>query len=377
MVLGCASGRTLTPAQAMKEVCEERAVPMQVVGGRDHVDVDVAGKRLRLQVDTGGNALGIVVYRSALQRVGVGDPASLPRAFEVGGRRIELPEAAHWAALDDVSDEAKASPVHPFKVRKTESDGQIGAGFLSHFLVCLDASRGRLGLLPKDGVRVRGEGGVPLALFPDPHTGALYPLVRTELGALLVDSGPPVGFLENEKVPKGAAVEPLACGDADTITGSFRKERMAALDLATFGPAIFATRDDGTFVSLFGRRRDVEPVGAIGNDVLRRHRVLLDYGGATMFFEAVAPPDTALRAPRVCVSLAYDEKGCPTVTRTDGASELRVGDVLLREGERDLCAMTSADVLRALAGDDEKRLTVRRQEATLLVVTKGRSVLAR
>ncbi len=374
--LGCAPRRAVTPEAALREVCEERALPMRIVGGRDHLDVVVAGRPLRLQIDTGGNALGIVVYRSAITRAGLGDPSSWPRWFEANGRRITLPTEARWASLEDESPEARASSVHPFKVRKDEADGQIGAGFLSHFVVCLDAARGRLGLLEKGAVRIQGD-GIPLGMLPDRQTGALYPFVRTSLGALLVDSGPPAGFLENERVPPDAAVEPLACGDADTISGSYRGERMAAFDLAPFGPMVVATRDDGTFVSIFGRRSDLVPTGAVGNDVLRRHRVLLDYEGARMFLEPAGQPDPSLRAARVCVSLEYAEDGCPHVTRTDDRSGLRVGDVLVRARGLDLCAATSEAVIGALAGDGVVPIRVRRGGAEVDVLATGRALFAR
>lgn len=363
------------------------ALPLVVSGSRIFVDATFPGLRgsVRLAVDTAGNADGLVLFRSAATRLGARDTGDVPRAIDVGGARLALPDGARVIFLDDVSAEAQRHPLAPRHLRKDESEGQIGAGVLSRFLLCIDPRAGRLALVDPAIVRVRDEpSSVPLAVHA--WEGALYPIVELTVGGqaapLVVDTGASTGMLETRSIAPLLAASPslpralAAAGDADMVAGRFletwvRVPSVAAGNVA-LGDASFVERPDGTFRALFGA-----PIrGALANDVLFRHRVLLDYQGARLFLRPSGrPADASASSQRVGLAVGYGPDGCPLVRQVTDTNApatraaVSPGDVLLAVDALDACASSHAALSSALAGrpGTVRHLRLRRGAEVLLV----------
>ena len=423
--------RRLSLGEAWREVCEGRSsVPIELSGSRHFVDVMLRGPkgsgRFRFQIDTGGSTPGLTLARSAADALGF-DRAkgadALPRTITLGGREIALPEGVHWAVVDEDAAAGKGRPTRAPSARRGYSLGQIGAGFLSRFLVCIDPAAGRLGLADPTETEIDPDdrSAIPILLQPGGPNHALYPFVHVLLEArgaysgsygMLLDTGATTSMLEGRELDRQAKSNPEwprakgTAGDADMIAGQFAETMLLAGALyvtspglerwrdnppsaaeweqfpklhppVDAGPALLVERPQGTFRQMFGEVGYAGgPHGALGNDVLGRFRLMLDYRGARLWLEpeaTAAPASASLQ--RVGVALGFGADGCPVVRQiTDSnadetRSKLRVGDALTAIDGEPACQLWHHQLAAKLAGraGERRSLELRRAGKKLVV----------
>jgi hypothetical protein len=406
--------RSLPAREAFSILCDgAEALPVLIEGSRIFLPVTLRGanatETIRLQIDTGGNAIGLVLFQSVADRLGL-DEASFPRALDVGGRSLAFPEGTEVHLLDDVSSRALASALHPHRQRKDHFQGQIGAAFLGRHVLCLDPEKQRLGLVPADKLAVTPDDvpWLPLLVIESGPAHARYPfVVGTFPGlpavrhGLLLDTGAPAGMIDDREVPKLRAAFPSftgAAGDLDMIGGIYpevvvrapslvvtttepaaRESGLARAPAIDLGPALLVERPAGTFDRMFGSLPPTHGThGVIGNDVLLRHRLLIDYGRRRVFVQpASRPPEASASLTRVGLSLEFSPDGCPIIRRLSSTNDartlaaLRVGDVLLSVDGQATCPLLHHQIQALLAGNagEIRRLRIRRGGIELEVET--------
>jgi hypothetical protein len=364
---------------------------MEIAGSRDFVSVTLPGAKsaepLRFHVDTGGNTPGLNLRRSVAERLGFASAEALPRSIRVGDRDIALPDGASWFLVDDRYSAFEQA------TRKDFSVGQLGAGFLSRFLVCIDPGHGRLGIADPAHFALDPAGAkwVPLLLLPGGRNHALYPFAHVLLRdqgrlsggyGLLLDTGATTSMLDRDKIEYQHQKHPEwpyangAFGDLDMIGGQWAEQVLRAPDVVLHtagnpadyglaervsidvGPATFVDRPTGTWSRLLG---DVKVTmgshGAIANDVLLHYRLVLDYAHARLFVDPVdRPVDASASSSRVGLAVRFDPAGCPEVRQitdtnaADTRGKLQIADVILAIDGRDACRMYQHEIAAALAG---------------------------
>ena len=382
--------------RAFAAMCGDDAIPLEVAGSRHFVKVRLKGPKaeeeLRFHVDTGGNTPGLGLRKAAAERLGFASAHALPRTLAIGGRDVALPEKTAWNIFDAPRDAA----------RKDFEQGQIGAGFLAHFVVCIDPAAGRLGLARPDEVAIDPASApwIPLSLIAGGDSGAQYPFVFVRVGGggygMLLDTGATSSMLEaspmkwlagkHEAWPTAAG----AAGDADMIAGAW-PEKVLRADEATIsfptaglhalgleqapahalGPVVFVERPDGTFEGMFGTPRYMAGAsGAIANDVLDRFRLLIDYKNARLWLQPTErPPDASSSWSRVGLSLEFGADGCPAVRQVTSSNPkpvhraLRAGDVLVEIDGKGVCGAWHHEIAALLAGPpgSTRKVTARRR----------------
>jgi hypothetical protein len=376
---------------------------MEVAGSREFVSIVLPGAKspepLRFHVDTGGNTPGLMISSSAAAHLGFTTADSLPRTIRVGDRDIALPAKTSWIIDDDSGPEAQLDR----QTRKGFAVGQIGAGFLSRFVVCVDPGHGRLGLGdPQTFDLDAGDAkSVPLFFIPGGENQALYPFVHVLLvegGAfvggygLLLDTGATTSMLDRNKIDfqrSGHKTWPTAngaFGDADMIGGRWAEAVLRAPDVALhqpaqngtqidLGPARFVDRPTGTWSRMFGDVREtMGSHGAIANDVLLGYRLLIDYPHGRLFVEASPrAPDASAASSRVGLALRFGADGCPEVRQVTDTNakatrdKVQVGDVLVAVDALDACKAWHHEISAALAGPPgtKKKLRLKRGAAVV------------
>jgi hypothetical protein len=412
--------------QAWRDVCEgPDSVPLELSGSRLFVDVSLRGPkgtgRFRFQVDTGGSTPGLSLARSAADALGFARAQgadALPRIIAIGGREITVPEGVTWVVLDDAT-----SPRGSFTTRRTYSLGQIGAGFLGRFLVCIDPAQRRLGLADPEDTEIdpHDPSALPILVEPLGQTRALVPFVHVLLEArgaysgsygMLLDTGATTSMLEKGELDRQSKSNPEwprikgAAGDADMLGGQWPEGllRASALYIASpgleqwresppsreeweqfpklhspveAGPALFVERPQGSFRKMFGEVGYAGgPHGALGNDVLSRFRMMIDYRGARLWLKPeAAPPAISASMERVGLALSFGADGCPVVrqvTDTNDAetrTKLRAGDTLLSVDGETVCQAWHHQIAEKLAGrpGERKQIELRRGAQKLVV----------
>jgi hypothetical protein len=407
-----ASSRVTRVADAWSQLCSgPESLPLEVAGSREFVRVTLPGSKtpeaLRFHVDTGGNTAGLMIHRSVAERLGFSSVEALPRSIRIGDREVTLPEGANWLLADDAGDHGKFERA----VRGDFSVGQIGAGFLSRYVVCIDPAKGRLGL--GDPKRFDLDPGdakwVPLFMLPGGTNRALYPFVHVVLRdrgtvsgsyGLLLDTGATSSMLERKEIEHQRTQHPDwatangAFGDADMIGGQFAEKVLRVEDVAVdaprgalaqvgleehvsvdVGPTTFVDRPTGAWRQMFGVVEATQGShGVIANDVLLRFRLLVDYPHSRLFMEPSGrKADASASSVRVGLSLVLGADGCPEVRRITDTNDksvrdnLQTGDVLVAVDGQDVCKRYHHEIAAALAGPPgtKKKLRVRRGAATV------------
>lgn len=406
---------SISLAQAFDQICKgDISVPLEVAGSRHFVSVKVAGpagtETLRFHVDTGGNTRGLAIAKSVADRLGVKTVADLPKSIGLGEHDVALPPGAGWIILDSEYEKFDRA------TRKGWSSGQIGAGFLSRFLVCIDPKNGRLGLAAPGSIHVDDAAHPPLPLLLQTRgdNGAHYPFVLVHIHdgqkvvggyGMLLDTGATTSMIESDKIDyistqtTHAKIDVGAAGDADMI-GPKKPERVLRVGYiaitapkSTFpdtpsidaGPATFVERPSGTWNEMFGYLAKTNGAyGALANDVLDSYRLLIDYDRRLVWFDPTGRnPDASASLSRVGLSIRFGDDGCPTimgVTDTnspDTLSAVHPGDVLLSVDGVDACKAAHHEIQAALAGPPgaAKKLSLRRGTETQEVVVHTAQLL--
>jgi hypothetical protein len=401
----------ITVAAAFERLCDgPAAIPLEIAGSRHFVTLPLSGSKgqgtFRFHVDTGGNTPGLMILKSVADSIGIASEDALPRKIHLGDHDVALPEGARWVLLDDTSEEAKKRPTSEQAIRKGFSAGQIGAGFLSRFVVCIDPAKGRLGLGDPAAIAIddASSPGVPVMMLSGGENHALYPFVQIILHdgdqfaggyGVLLDTGATTSMLDDNKIryQKGhVAGWPMAtgaAGDADMIGGAFSEAMLRAecvsitAPKAKFpdrpeieaGPVTFVSRPTGTWGKMFGDLPyTMGSHGAIANDVLNHFRLLLDYKRERLWLQPSGrAPDRSASMKRVGLALRFGADGCPEirqVTDTNAPETIAAvhpGDVLLAVGALDACHAWHHEIQAELAGEagQKKKLKIRRGGATI------------
>ena len=274
---------------------------------------------------------------------------------------------------------------HPDPRGEHIAEGQIGAGFFGHFLVCIDPAKGHIAFADPKTHPVADDGkGLPLELERMGPTNAPYPFVHAEFGGqkmlLLFDTGATSSMLEKKYIEAihGAhrdwALIRGSAGDADMLGGMFVEQLLVVPSLAVsgrdVGGAHFVERPDGTWPRMFGVD---EAHGALAGDVLNRFRMLIDYERARVWlWPSGRPADASASLTRVGVGIHYGPDKRPTVTTVstgnapDAAAQLAKGDIILTVDGKSVCDGQHHTASTALAGRDgqKKKLQVNRAGKT-------------
>ena len=396
--------QSISSGEAASKLCAgPTSVPLEVSGSRHYVNVTLDGpsgrKTFRFHVDTGGNTAGLMIYKSAANKIGITDAKQLPKAIKIGHRKVDLPAGAYWSILDD---EKKGDHRKSFyyQARKSYSVGQLGAGFLSRFVVCIDPAAGRMGFQDARKIEVaRDANTIPLIFQPGGKNKALYPFVfaRFPKGgyAMLLDTGATTSMLEETPMSfqaRSASLRPVvgAAGDSDMIAGQFAEKLLGPASITITFPTralpsvglrtapslsvakpLFVSRPNGTFQRMFGSVKYIGgPNGAIANDILNRFRMLIDYGSGSLWLTPKRwKTPTSARMARVGVSLRFGSDGCPRVTQITSTNNrktrraIKVGDLILKIDDNEACGAWHHEISGWLSGPDGavKRLEVRRR----------------
>lgn len=418
--LPSAAPRRVRAPAAFRELCEGPAsFPLEVAGNRHYVTVTLRGPkaagRFRFQVDTGGSTPGLTLLQSVADNLGFerGRGAeALPRTIAIGERELSLPDNTQWALLDDLSPQSRARPDSWYATRRNFAVGQIGAGFLSRYLVCIDPARGRLGLASPVELEIEpaDRDAIPILVEPAGANRALYPFVHVLLQAggrfsggygMLLDTGATTSMLEVPALDYQAKANPSwprfegAAGDADMLGSTPAETVLRAEQLVITSPglerwrkappspeeweqfpklrpeiaagtSLLVERPKGAFRQMFGEVGYAGgPHGALANDVLGSFRILLDYRGARLWLDPVEHAIPASSATtRIGLTLAFGADGCPVIRRvtdTNAAetrAKLRVGDVLRSVDGRDACTRWHHEIAADLAGSVSERKTI-------------------
>jgi hypothetical protein len=401
------AGPTLDATAALARICHgDLSAPLTVIGSRHFVDVGVTGPKgsetLRFHVDTGGNTRGLLLSHAAAQRLGATDAEDLSRDITFGGRPLHLPDGADWAVADEAFDDFDHA------TRKSLASGQIGAGFLSRFVVCIDPSEGRLGLGRFGAVTIQDAAhpSLPVMMQMGGRNKAKYPFVLALVYdgtkvvggyGMLLDTGATTSMLETPnmdyllRASSHTAVATGAAGDADMI-GARKPERMLRVghvmlsapkavypDAVSIeaGPATFVERPGGTWKQMFGFLGPTNGAyGAVANDLLGHFRVLIDYEHDRAWLLPFARPTAASAAlDRIGISVRFGDDGCPTIVSITDTNDpttrstLQVGDVVKRVDAVDACRARHDELQAALAGPPgtRKKLTLGRPSGDVTV----------
>lgn len=385
----CATAHAAAPVATAAALCDGKdALPLVVAGSRHFVDVELKGPKatetIRFHVDSGGNTPGLLLQQSAFARLGFSDVAQLPKTLRIAGHDVAIPAATSWL-------------VHDGKDIRNEhmSEGQLGAGFLSQFVVCIDPAKGRIAFGNPAAFPIADDGtGLPVELARMGPNNAPYIFVRAEFGGqkmlLLFDTGAAASMLERkylDLVRADHADWPLiqgAAGDADMLGGKLLEQMLRVPSLVVggrdLGAAVFVERRDDTWHLMF----NVDNAhGAVANDVLDRYRMLIDYRGSHVWlWPTKRPLDASASLVRVGVGLRYGDDKCPIVTAIstgnapDVAANIKVNDAILSVDGKSLCDGLHHTAATALAGraGQRKKLQLRRGDKTLPVTATVRDL---
>lgn len=379
-----AAKETLSLSEVWDGFCNgPQSIPFEVFGGRQFVSVTLRGPKLTrkvwFHVDTSGTSKGVLLARSVAEELGYGSVADLPSGLSIAGREVALPTGAEWELQDDVAFR------RDYARRKAFSVGQLGAGFLSRFLVCIDPASKRLSLGepkvlevdPKEqgGVRFVAQVlGLNLAVYPFVSAGLVDQGEIKHRYGLLIDTGGAASLLEESVLSFHHGKHPewpsssAPFGDADMLGGEVNEQVLVVPRVSLLGPGSnprtsppnshelaevqFVSRPAGQW-GMFGNVRGVGATGALGNDVLSRYRLLIDYAQSKIYLKPIAntaPPSWER------VGLSYEFKdACPVIRRVAEVNAtarklVEPGDTLLGIDGKDACKLWHHEISAALSG---------------------------
>ncbi|HEY7575786.1 MAG TPA: retropepsin-like aspartic protease [Thermoanaerobaculia bacterium] len=390
LVLGALLSLALVPAPPAPLA----TIPFELINKHIYVPVKVNGSRpLSFVLDTGASAAMIDIDRAkelSLRlegEIGVGG---------AGAKRLKgaFVKDASWtlAGLEGFSEPVKvAAPLAhmaPFSGR--DFDGILGEDFIEEYVVEIDYAASVLRLHEKKGFVYQGP-------------GAAVPIVRRHGHPVLEAEVTPVGGtpIKGKFVVDVGAGSPLALhspfvkqhallrADLPTIRTmgaggagggvSARTGRVAALTIGPYtlkSPLTLFTQDES------GAFAEADLQGNIGQPLLSRFKLFLDYGRDRIIFE----PTASLAEPfdRAFSGLAFEAQGKDYATfrvrdvlEHSPASEagIRVDDVVTRVDDRAIAQTSLSELLEMLEKPVARKLTIRRGNDVRTVVLTPRRLV--
>jgi len=138
----------------------------------------------------------------------------------------------------------------------------------------------------------------------------------------------------------------------------------------TAGEALLVDRSKDSFSQLFGKAPGGAVVqGALGNDVLNRFRMLIDYQGERLWLlRTERAPELSAVPTRIGLALSFGSDGCPVVRQITDSNDrsakdkVKIGDALVGIDGAGVCEAWHHQISAALAGQpgQHHELTLRR-----------------
>jgi hypothetical protein len=313
---------------------------MEIAGSREFVTVTLTGAKssesLRFHVDTGGNTPGLMIRRSVAERLGFASADAMPYDLRIGDHDVHVPGGANWIFMDDADGETRFEQA----TRKDFAVGQLGAGFLSRFVLCVDPGHARLGLGDPAEFDLEAKDAKWARTTRSTRSFIYCCAITTPSPAATACSSIPgrrrACWIATRWTFSTAGTRTFASGafgDADMLGGQLSEEIIRAPDVAfntpgapsghrfgepisiDLGPATFVDRPTGTWGRMFGDvRATMGSHGAVANDVLLRYRLVLDYPHARLFADPSGRPvDPSASPVRIGVAVRFGDDGCPEV----------------------------------------------------------------
>jgi hypothetical protein len=352
----------------------ERAAPpadVHMYGGRvPFVDVTIGGSAaLSFILDTGADVN--ILNAAALQRLGlkelggsaVAQPGGSVQMGSVSG--LELHVLGHTLP-NQTFVTAPLNGLEPFVGRTI--DGILGHPFLKSFVTIIDFDRERIELQDPQRFTYRGSGfSMPLRIGNTDayvHTALTTVDGREVATDLELDTGSfdalglnGIWVERNQLITAGQLRIPLFGVAIGGETSGFRT-RIRSLNLGrtTIAEPLAA------IVSTEHANSDSAVGGVLGAEVLRRFRVILDYGHSRMFLE----PNRHLHDP-----IEYDASGLQIVTADESFSRFIVHAVM-DNGPGAQAGLTNGDEILELDGRPAaqwtlERIAIRLREAKMTI----------
>ncbi len=274
-----------------------------------------------------------------------------------------------------------------FPCELSDISGIIGYNFINEFVVAIDYDAKRISLFPPGTYKYAGPGErIPIEIVGNtPRVRGQVALTGTSPveAVFELDTGSDGTLrLKSHFVKRHSFIEALksrmdsvhrgAGGELKTLDGRLRLLRLGRFNVAD-ALVSFETDTEGSP----GEDND----GPLGNEILRRFRLVIDYSRKQMFIE----PNTHLTEPidSGMSGLEFDSEDCQlskvtgvTAGSPAAGAGIKPGDEVVAINGRTLTGLTSFQIEKLLSQRDaEQSLTIKRDGKTFEVRIKLRRLL--
>ncbi len=344
---------------------------------------------VRLWVDTGNP--DFFISEPLARELGISIPGTGPRraplditpptSLRLGGMPLNL---------EGVKAQVMFAPAWLFS--STHADGNLPAGVLKHYRVIFDYPQSRLTLAPPGDLPARGI-RVPASVNAQTGIVQIDTVVDGDTLSFAIDNGASYSFTKREVVDRlisRHADWPVVNGaigcaniwgwwEGETTWPVLRVPEIWAGDVSLAGVGLVALPSASpphiSLIDWYSRKTARPVAGFLGPNALRPYRVEIDYVGGGVSFEKGAepsPPEMDL----VGITLQPQADGSYKIigiTQKEGqpsASEVHVGDVLLKVGDLEATGNTMGAVVDALRGNpgDTRKLVLKRVGIEIITV---------
>jgi predicted aspartyl protease len=341
-------------------------IPFDYRGGHIYLRVRMAGREIPFLLDSGA---GMTMIDPAIaDSLSLDAGATIPGAGAGGMTEFEITRLPGFA-LEGIAFDTQTVAVFPVsgltgRFSGTAAGGILGYDFLSRFLTRIDYHREMISFY-RPGSRQPPAGAVPV---PAPLLHRIFSVEATiegRQGTFLVDTGANASILQKRFADAHGLLEGRPSIEL-TVAGAGGDDRAVAarFDSFSFGGArlkepVFMIPQGGKGIGAF------EGIsGIIGNDMLERFVVWLDYVGQRVFLEPGAPAEKPFWPDRSGMLLAAGSSGALTVALvipgTPAAEAgIAAGDTIISAGGTAASADSLERIRDLLAGTGTIAVTVR------------------
>lgn len=361
---------TFGPATA-KTSPRSATVPLMVAHNRAYVEVefsrsDGSARKARFWVDNGnpdlaisealGRDLGLDISKPEKNEDGMSVTyVTLPR-MTIGGMALET-EGSHAAVI--------LGDPHIFPEKQVE--GILPSTVLKHYQVMFDYPGKRFTIAQAGILKARGK---RIACDIDPATGMALMNVTIDgkLNNVTLDMGSPFTLFSEEVVQKLATEHPEwprvqgAVGAANMFGAPYeaksimvRLPEMEANSLKVKNAAVVSMPKD--FFHWYSKKTARPATGAIGGNVLKAFRVMIDYPNSAIYLERkIDQPDRELNLVGLILAPSRDHdgrfgvRGIAQKEGKDTVENVLPGDKLLQVDGVDMQGLTMDSVIDSLRG---------------------------
>lgn len=370
----------LPAAGSRRTGAHEVAVPLHFEQYRPYAELTLTGPsgkpvRALFWLDTGGGPIilsGPLSARLGLKASGktfkaegnVISPTGVPQ-IQVAGMALKLTQAKAFLVISK-------KPT----LEGTGAEGAFPLRVLRKYQVVLDYPHARWTIA--DQGALRPEGQRIAAHFSQFGFMAVSAKVGGKPYGFLLDSGAQYCMISEKELVAWQKQHPHwahvtgAYGPANMMLGpaeaSFRMLRIGVLELGPFTLKGIGSvsRPAGNYERMMSRLTGRPVIGSIGGNLLRHFRVDIDYPESRLYLKREsAGGGTPL--DMVGIMLEPLGRGYAIVRVANDETALRKGDVLLRIGDAPISGLTTAEIMRKIAGipGATRKLTIERNQITL------------